>query len=145
VIWQALSPIVVVLLPILGAVAQRIRRPEGSYRLIKRDLELLASLPEDSAARSSLLRHVDRSIEGLISYDEDMRRSGFGIVLALIFLTSGSALTILAIDGGGWWWWPVIAFLVIFGLVGLAQDAPRRRRDEQGHPIKEAADSDSPS
>jgi hypothetical protein len=134
--WDTASKVAVAALTVLGVLLQLVRRPDGRHGQVKRNLELLALLPDDSSSRSRLLRHIDESVERLISNDDELRRDPTGIGIAVVFLVAACALVVVAIRSGDWWWWLIVAFLVLFGIVGLGQDATRRKRDAKGRPIR---------
>lgn len=53
------------------------------------------------------------------------RRNPSGMALAVLFFVAAAACTWLVWTAGGWWWLtaPVLLFLWLFGIVGLAQSA----------------------
>jgi hypothetical protein len=117
--WDTISKVAIAVLPVLGIVLQLIRRPDGRRGQVKRDLELLGLLPDDSSSRSKLLQHIDQSVERLIVDEDELRRDPTGIGLAVFFLISTSVLVVFAIRSGDWWLWPIVAFLGLFGVIGL--------------------------
>ena len=118
----------------------------GARGRIRDDLELMALLPDDSPHRATLLSRAEDQIEKVLVSETTKTRDPLGITLALVFLLSAVGVLLgLARDNG--WWGILVAALVIFGLVGLNQDAVKRVRDERGRPIKESSvpDSEEPS
>jgi hypothetical protein len=84
------------------------------------------------------LQHIDQSVERLIVDEDELRRDPTGIGLAVFFLISTSVLVVFAIRSGDWWLWPIVAFLGLFGVIGLSQDGSRRKRDAKGRPIRDS-------
>lgn len=138
--WDAVAK---VLVAIGGAVAalQRIvsERRTRSHRRdqIKGDIELLHLLPKDSASRTRLEKHIEQSVFRLVDDGEEKRRDPMGIVLGILMVAGAAWAASFPIRfGGSSLWWVLALPLGTLGLVGLAQDGVRRRRDDRGRPIK---------
>jgi hypothetical protein len=113
------------------------RRARGGAReLIKRDLELLGLLPADSPVQPELREHVEHAIRRLIDDEQEKRRDPLGIGLAAFLLLSAA----LALRAGGYWIW-LAAPTGLLGVIGMAQDAVPRRRDDRGRPLRGSADA----
>lgn len=67
------------------------------------------------------------------------RRDPLGIIVASLMLAAAVAMLVALILNGGWYFLLLIpiAVLLPIGAVGLAQDLPRRVRDDRGVPIDE--------
>ncbi|MFM9614057.1 hypothetical protein [Streptomyces niveiscabiei] len=119
-------------------VERRRREPRGRER-IKSDLELLDLLPSESQVAPLLRTHIEDSIRQMIQVEDVKRRDPLGIVLAIVFILIAGALITASSLNGGWYWWLTVPGAVtgIFGIVGLAQDATKRTRDERGRPMVE--------
>jgi hypothetical protein len=130
------SGLVVATLTVLGALLQTARLwPAGRRRNeIKADLDLYTLLPDKSPAKRTLLTHIERAIQDVVHAEESKRRDPLGIGIAVVFLLGALLLFILLRDQ--WWTWLAISFLVLFGVVGLAQDAVPRERDARGRPVQ---------
>lgn len=102
---------------------------------ILKQIQVHDALPESSPARKTLLDSIERQVEALAKTGGP-RRDPVGIGLGVAFLV----LAVLggwsvARWGGGWWWAsPIVVFLALLGIVGLAQDGPKRARDSKGRP-----------
>ncbi|MFH8288609.1 hypothetical protein [Streptomyces sp. NPDC018059] len=136
--WSELSPVLLGLLALAGAMWQG-RRPryETRDRLMK-DLELLNSMPDDLPIRDEYKQHVSDSFTSLIK-DEDQRTRNMSGVRIGVSLMGISALFIWMgfSQGGGWWHILTIAGALLFtiSLFGAADDAVKRHRDETGRAI----------
>lgn len=127
---------------LLVAIFQGIRQfggPSARDTLIQ-DVQIRNALPAGSQARQTFDTHIRDEALRLVGKGS-ARRDPFGITIAIVFLVIGGACvaTIYGNDGG--WWWllsPFAAFFVLFGIVGLASDIPRKERDERGRAVKEA-------
>lgn len=100
-------------------------------------LQVYNALPEDSGARPRLLALIESKVDALTSSGEPTR-DPTGISVATMFLLIGTGLAWSVYVYGSWWWWtsPIVLFFLVFGVVGLAQDLPRRARDGRGRPIR---------
>ncbi len=133
--WETGSKIALSALPVLAALMALFRGRGGRYTRVKQNAELLALLPEGSAARNRLLKYLDDSITALAREEESQRRDPFGTGLAVVFLIGAAITLIFAIDGSGWWW-VATATLLVFGVAGLAESATMSERDDRGRRIK---------
>lgn len=106
--------------------------------LILRDIELYERLPNDSPARQVLLQHIERSVTKLTVDEEVQRRNPFGMTLAALFLVGGLLLANVGRNAQSWqWtWWVAAVVCLVFGAVGMAQDAASVERDERGRPVR---------
>jgi hypothetical protein len=136
--------LVIAALGVIAAFVQTRRNQDRGRSQVRQDVELFNLLPEKSAARSELLTHIDKQVIRLIKNEEELTRDPTGVLLAFIFLLVASALTVTCFREGGVWWFLIVpaSFFGIFGLVGLGQDLPRRRRDPRGRAISSEAKSD---
>ncbi|MGW7421980.1 hypothetical protein ACWGJB_18280 [Streptomyces sp. NPDC054813] len=133
--WKAIATVAVGVIGLMGVMAQRrYNRAQGRDRA-KADLDRLALLPEDSSVREELRNHIDETIRHIISVEDSERRDGFGITLASVFLIVSAGFAYYFIEHSGWWLALAGAFFLVFGLVGLASDVPRRQRDSQGRRV----------
>lgn len=65
------------------------------------------------------------------------RRDPFGVTVASVLVLSALGLFVLPVLNGGWWWLLALPALLLLavGAAGLAQDVPKRVRDERGTPV----------
>ncbi len=132
-----ISPIVVAALAAVTAAIRFWGDRAGRQRL-KLDLEILQLLPQDATVRSLWLAQIERRIDDALERESERTRDPSGIVLALLFLAAGGVVTYESASGDfSGWWAALAAVLVLFGAVGLSQDAIPRRRDARGRPIRE--------
>jgi hypothetical protein len=136
--------LVIAALGVIAAFAQTRRNQDRGRRQVRQDAELFKLLPEESAARKELLAHIDKQIVRLIRNEDELTRDPTGVLLAIIFLVVAAALVVTSFREGGIWWFLIVpaSFFGIFGLVGLGQDLPRRKRDERGRAITEGTKSE---
>ncbi|MEU6174816.1 hypothetical protein ABZ832_23255 [Streptantibioticus parmotrematis] len=130
------APIAIAGITVIGSLIQARRKRPLTREVVKQDLELLALLPEGSAARDQLQAHVDTTIKKIIEDEDQRTRDATGSCLAAGFLIISIVLLIVAFHRGGTWWWlscPA-AIIGLLGCAGLAQDAVPRRRDARGRP-----------
>ncbi|WP_181775320.1 hypothetical protein [Amycolatopsis pittospori] len=138
--WDTASKLIAAGVPVLGALIELYRRREGNRqrRQLKIDVDLVSSLPEDSAARARLLTHIDNTVELMLQGQNELRREPTGITLAIILIVAAGGLIVLAVRSpSSWWLWIPAGFCIVLGLVGLSQDAVPRKRDVRGRPLKE--------
>ncbi|MCP2256836.1 hypothetical protein LX15_000519 [Streptoalloteichus tenebrarius] len=107
---------------------------------IKTIFEIAKDLPEVSASRAHALSHVEARLKKYVLDEQTKSRNTFGIVFASILLAAGTWLVYLSLSGGGWYWAIAAAPLVLFGAVGLNQDAVKRERDTRGRPVHPGPD-----
>ncbi|MDC7338553.1 hypothetical protein [Streptomyces lydicus] len=135
--WTDLTPVLIALLSLAGVVWQSRRtRYDGRDRL-KRDIELLAMMPDDLEGKSRYREHVDASISTLIE-DEDVRsRDWVGISMGLTLLAIAVVLAWVGVGNGGWWHLLTVTagFIVFAAVVCLSISAGKHRRDERGRVI----------
>ncbi|MFF7414166.1 hypothetical protein [Streptomyces lydicus] len=135
--WTDLTPVLIALLSLAGVVWQSRRtRYDGRDRL-KRDIELLAMMPDDLEGKSRYREHVDASIATLIE-DEDVRsRDWVGISMGLTLLAIAVVLAWVGVGNGGWWHLLTVTagFIVFAAVVCLSISAGKHRRDERGRVI----------
>ncbi|ARH91646.1 hypothetical protein ACF082_31380 [Streptomyces lydicus] len=135
--WTDLTPVLIALLSLAGVVWQSRRtRYDGRDRL-KRDIELLAMMPDDLEGKSRYREHVDASISILIE-DEDVRsRDWVGISMGLTLLAIAVVLAWVGVGNGGWWHLLTVTagFIVFAAVVCLSISAGKHRRDERGRVI----------
>ncbi|MFI9355077.1 hypothetical protein [Streptomyces lydicus] len=135
--WTDLTPVLIALLSLAGVVWQSRRtRYDGRDRL-KRDIELLAMMPDDLEGKSRYRDHVNASLATLIE-DEDVRsRDWVGISMGLTLLGIAVVLAWVGVGNGGWWHLLTVTagFTVFAAVVCLSISAGKHRRDERGRVI----------
>lgn len=136
------------LLALLASVGRVIRTKRAAMNRrtrLRQDLQIYQEL-DDSPAKKRLKTHIDHQVDALVN-EPSKRIEPLGIILALFFLGGGSYVGWIGIRVDGWWFsgvlFVVAAILLLFGAVGLWQDAIPRERDESGTPIKKPEASDS--
>ena len=134
---EALSLIGAVVAAAVGLGGLWIRHREiadGESRRILRDMEILRSLTEPSAARAVLQAAIDDCIVTMLKNRSSKRRNGMNIGIGLFFLAATLGLVLLA-SRGGWWWLvsPLILFTAIFGAYGTIEGSINAERDARGN------------
>ena len=113
----------------MGVIIQRLR---GSpwHDDLRRDLEILKLLPEQSRARGQLLEHIDNKVIKNTAGPAH-RRDALGVGLAAVLLASSVTLAVTGLNLGGWWnlLWLGSGLLALFGAVGLADSLRKISRD----------------
>jgi hypothetical protein len=143
--WSEVTPVLVALLVLIGALWQG-RRPRFDSRdRLQRDLELLAAMPNDLQVKDEYKQHISAAFEALINDEDKRTRDPRGVVLGIVLMLVGGWLVWLALDHGGGWW----HFLTVFGAllfavaaVGTAQDSSKHHRDERGRVISRSDSAD---
>lgn len=110
---------------------------------LKQDIEIRSALHSSFPAREmrALDDHIRKQVAKLAKEDEK-RRDGAGVALALYFFAATVGLVFLALYMGGeqsWWW--LLMFIpasvsLVFGLVGAFESGPKAIRDERGNRVK---------
>ncbi|MGI9194587.1 MAG: hypothetical protein ACR2FO_08805 [Actinomycetota bacterium] len=118
---------------VVREIARSTRRHRRRDWIIK-DLDILKLLPDASEARPRLEAHINREVMQLVDDEEQKRRDPFGIVLAVIFIALAAWTAFLAYQGSHGWLVAAVP-LALLGVVGLAQDAVPRKRNEKGRPL----------
>jgi hypothetical protein len=126
----SVTPIIAAGLGAAGSLFAFLRGRTDPRDVIKKDLDLLAMLPEVSPVRSQLLRHVEDSIKSLIHSEDQLRRDPLSVVLGLIFLALGGYLIYVAYTESGWFrfFYLAAAPFVAFGLYGTITGMKRSAR-----------------
>ncbi|MER7478685.1 hypothetical protein ABTX60_13665 [Streptomyces sp. NPDC126510] len=106
---------------------------------IKRELDILASLPEGSQLRAPLQSRVEDSLRRYIAGNtpESRTRDWAGVTASMVMCIGAAFLTWMAISNGGWWWSGLV-IAVPFAAVGLISfpDAfVKAERDARGRRI----------
>lgn len=137
--WELLGGIALAMLAAVAAVAQLLRVLPRQRDRIMQEVKLLNSLPRESAARQSLLDHIDQLILKSIKAEAELRRDPTGIVLGLILMGGGLIPLYYGWEAGGFvraMLWVLAGFLLILGGMGFTQDVVPRERDERGRPVQ---------
>lgn len=112
---------------------------------VKHDLEILALLPESSAAKARLEASIDERVGRMLEDEAEKRRDPYSTLLGIIFLVLAVWMTTIGTRFWSLWLVPA-AILLLFGLVGLFQGLVPQKRDEKGRIIsKRPNSSESPS
>lgn len=104
----------------------------GPVPRIRRQLDLLDALPDDSAVRTILREAIDQDVHEMLTAQRELRRDPGGMALGAVILVGGVWAVVEAASGGAAWQWAVGAVFVLLGTVGFASDATAARRDERG-------------
>lgn len=116
--------------------------PDQRERLraeIERNADLLAKLPDNSTAHTTLLDSLDRDLRRLVTDLAEARRDPMSIGLGIAFSAIALAAGAWAWQLEGWWRvpvWLLTVTLALFGIVGITKGASQTIRDEKGNPVK---------
>lgn len=110
---------------------------------LKQDIEIRSALPSVFPARErmALDKHIQKQVAKLAEEDE-IRRDGAGMGLAIYFFAATIGLVALAVYMGvvqsGWWVLMLVPASVsfVFGVAGAKESFPKAIRDEKGNRIK---------
>ncbi|MXM62347.1 hypothetical protein GR925_02510 [Streptomyces sp. HUCO-GS316] len=140
------TPIVVGLLALAGALWQG-RRPRFDTRdRLRRDLDLLAAMPDDLAVKAAYAQHISEAFDDLIRQEDKLTRNMSAVFVDLSIASLGGWLTWLAWKEGGSFRelendmrWGLTAslghFLLVAGIVAALVHVRKRHRDEGGRTI----------
>ncbi|MFI6021043.1 hypothetical protein ACIBCP_25805 [Streptomyces sp. NPDC051287] len=139
--YQPVAAAVVAVCGVIGLVIQG-RRSQHVMNDVKRDLEVLALLPEGSEQRASLQLSIEGAVARYVADQRDKTRDWSGVAVALFLATAGAFLWWLPASNGGYWWWCVVGAIPfsLFGFFGFFESIARARRDSKGIRIKDVAD-----
>jgi hypothetical protein len=112
-------------------------RGQGKIRRnLKHDAEVVATLPEASEVRKTMLDHMDWQAGQLAERESFGKREWAGVVVAIGLAIGSGYLSIWLFQHQAWWRWvalvPALLFLVsLYGLVDsltIKRRAPRSRK-----------------
>ncbi|GAA1769298.1 hypothetical protein GCM10009681_45870 [Luedemannella helvata] len=138
--WDAIGKAGIAVLGVAGAALQLRSEGRGRRVQLRKDAELLKTLPENSKAYEMLAAHIDRQVDQLVERETLRTREPFSIVLGLVILVAGIYVGYLGIAGGSWWLLvtlPTAVFLILLAIAGLARGIPKKVRDAAGRPIED--------
>lgn len=97
--------------------------------LMLQDIEIRNALPPKSDAQKSFDAHIERVAARII--DTRIRRDPGGAVLGILFLVFAGLFYWLFTTFDAWWHWlfiPLLAFFLLFGVVGTADSLVLKER-----------------
>lgn len=127
-------------LGVVGSWLQFRRHPVDPRDSLKKELELLAMMPDGDQMREKWRDYIAASVDVFVKDDSYTKtRSIEGVVLALVLLIVGGIAIAVAVMRDGWWWFLMGPgfFFAALGLFGFARDYPKRQRDSRGRPIED--------
>ncbi|MFE1796895.1 hypothetical protein ACFW9L_12085 [Streptomyces sp. NPDC059517] len=139
--YQPLAAAVVAVCGVVGLIIQA-RRSRHVMDDVKRDLEVLALLPEESEQRADLQTLIEGAVERYIADQRDMTRDLSGVAFAVFLAAASAFLWWLPVTNGGYWWWSAVvaAPFSLLGVVGFFESIVPARRDSKGNKIKAVED-----
>jgi hypothetical protein len=138
--WEALTKLVVAVVPALAGLIAAARGPTRVRSNLRHDGETLEKLPE-GAAKEELLRLVERQVSGLRRSLDGQRNTGV-LVMALIATPLLGVFALWLFQRDTWWGLvsgAVVSFLAISCAYGIFESAERVPRDSKGRRIPEGA------
>ena len=129
--WEVLIKIASAATPIITAVIGYLKSEGAPVNLIKKEAEIIGTLPESSNARAKLDELLTKHIEVLAEQD-GYKRNNPMFVVALAGTPAMILLTIHIASLGGWWWilataTGFLALAFLYGIFDSIQLAPRNR------------------
>lgn len=129
--WEVLIKIASAATPIITAVIGYLKSEGAPVNLIKKEAEIIGTLPESSNARAKLDELLTKHIEVLAEQDGYKRNIPM-FVVALAGTPAMILLTIHIASLGGWWWilttaTGFLALAFLYGIFDSIQLAPRNR------------------
>jgi len=135
---DAIARILAVSAPALVALAGALRGPGALRSRLRHDIELLNSLPTDSAAHTNLLQHIEHQLLNLSKLETEGKRDWQGLIISAVLVLAFAAGAYWFIDRLTWWGWVTGGTLALFALVGLGEvfgRAQRVPRDNKGNKL----------
>lgn len=116
---------------------------DGESRRILRDIKMLKSLPEGSAAKLALDASIGESIVTMLTNRSLKKRNGMNIGIGLFFIAATGGLALLG-SRGGWWWLvsPIMVLTFALGLYGTIEGSKKAERDARGNVVSPTGDRD---
>lgn len=135
--YQPIAAAVVAVCGVVGLVIQA-RRSRHEMDDVKRDLEVLALLPDDSEQRAPLQASIEEALARYVADQRDKTRDPSGTALAVLLAGAASFLWWQSASNGGYWWWSAVVAVPcsVFGVVGFFESFLRARRDSKGIRIR---------
>lgn len=139
--YQPIAAAVVAVCGVVGLIIQA-RRSRHVMDNVKRDLEVLALMPEGSEQRASLQLSIEETVARYVADQRDKTRDHSGAAVAACLATAGAFLWWLPASNGGYWWWCAVGAVPfsVFGVIGFFESIALARRDSKGIRIKDVED-----
>ncbi|MFD5846855.1 hypothetical protein [Streptomyces chartreusis] len=124
---------------IAGLYLQARRTTLHAAEEIKRELDILDLLPENSKMRKPLQERIEGSLERYIAKQKEHTRDWSGVAVAVILDLSAAFFAAMALNNGGWWWLSLVVALPfgVFGIVGFLESIANTKRDANGIRLSE--------
>ncbi|MFI0538790.1 hypothetical protein RKD19_004493 [Streptomyces canus] len=119
---------------VAGFIIQARRTNLHAAELIKRELEILDLLPDDSTVKKSLQARIETSIEQYMS--REYVRNWSAALVCLVILSSSLYFFGMIAVRGGWWWISIIGAIPfgMLGVLGIAESIGSTRRNALSTP-----------
>ncbi|MEU8570008.1 hypothetical protein AB0C51_16940 [Streptomyces pathocidini] len=140
--YEPLAAAVVAASGLAGLFVQARRPNVHAAEEIKRELDILASLPEDSRLRAPLQNRVEDSLRRYMAGAVESRTRNWAGITTNVILCIGAAFFVWMAVANGAWWWAGLIIAVPFGAIGLISfpDAfIKAERDVRGRRIDPAS------
>lgn len=109
---------------------------------IKRELDILASLPEGSQLRAPLQSRVEESLRRYIAGNtpESRTRDWVGVNTSLVLCAGAVFLAWMATTNGGWWWSGLVLAIpfACVGVISFPAAFVKAERDSRGRRVEPA-------
>ncbi|MGW6013083.1 hypothetical protein [Streptomyces sp. NPDC055210] len=136
--YQPIAAAVVAVSGLTSLYIQNRRTTMHAAEEIKRELEILAALPQGSALQEPLQTRVEDSLRRYIARKKDGVRDWSGATLAAILMVGAAFFGWMIADKGGWWWTSLViaAPFAVFGVYGIVESLGVAQRDASGRRIQ---------
>jgi hypothetical protein len=133
--WETAAKVAAALVPAIVAVIGLARGPGQARAMLRFDVELLAKLPDSSAAHKRLLKQLDDRLAKFGDYEATASRDIPMLVVSIVTAPGLAYLAIWLTTRDEWWAIalavPTATFSLLF-LYGIFECAQRVPRDSKG-------------
>lgn len=141
--WTLVGRLIASSVPVLlAAILGFVRGPGVPRTRVSHDADLLAKLPESSAAHRTLSSHINSQLERIVVLDDQGKRDWSGAVIAAVLIAGFLAAALWLWQQATWWGYSSSIALAIFALAGTSimfESLELTVRDDRGNKSKAAS------